>query len=842
MKIRTQYFMSAAIFTAALLLFSAIVIFRYTDSLDNRKDIFLLLILCLFVSPGVFLIASFHMVTKRVLKSIAALHSGIGIIGSGNLDYTIREGKDDEAGELFRAFNQMANDLKRWAMKRAAKAEEGEHILNMLMESIPEGVIFAEAPGSTVRIISKFLSGITGVSVEEAEGKDSDFFDSRCVYPETPAEYPVSKAIRRKEPTYKQECSLDTPDGTTITLLTDTVPISGRDGTIIGALSTWRDITDQKKVTDELRRNEYELRTILGDSPDIIVRFDRSLRYKYANPAFKRVTGLLKEHIEGRTNVELGINKELMITIDEALHKVIETGDEISIEFEMMFFSGKHYFWGKMIPEFDKTGFVDMVLLIARDITDRKNAEEQIRYISFHDQVTGLYNRAYFEEEMRRIDNARELPASIIMGDMNNLKLTNDALGHSEGDKLINRIAEILRVCCRKEDIIARWGGDEFVAILPKTDFTAANEVGGRIIEECENVRDMLLGPSMAIGIGVKHSHDTSIYHALRTAEENMYKKKAESVQKNRERVISALSDAVINKHPEIAGHIERMKSMIRQIIPVLKLSLDDEEKLLLTAELHELGKISVPDNIWLKQGSLSCEEMDEMKKQNETSFRIASSFSEYAPVSGLLLALNERWDGEGYPHRTKEYEIPYLARVYVLLDAFDAMTNPRPYAPVLSEEEALIELEKGSGTLFDPDIVKKFVRSVKKNRATDVRILLADDHALFRSGTAQLLTSEPGFLVIGQANDGQEAIKLARKLKPDIILMDINMPGVNGIEAARAIHHESPEIPIIGLSMHDDEEHIRAMREAGAAGFINKGCDPDEIIRTIRKCVQGNL
>ncbi|MDP3011638.1 MAG: diguanylate cyclase, partial [Candidatus Hydromicrobium sp.] len=97
---------------------------------------------------------------------------------------------------------------------------------------------------------------------------------------------------------------------------------------------------------------------------------------------------------------------------------------------------------------------------IVKDITARKESEKEIKYLSFHDKLTDLYNRAYFEEELKRLNTKRQLPLSIVIGDVNGLKLVNDAFGHMEGDKLLKKIARILKSCCREEDIIARWGGD----------------------------------------------------------------------------------------------------------------------------------------------------------------------------------------------------------------------------------------------------------------------------------------------------------------------------------------------------------------------------------------------
>ncbi len=127
---------------------------------------------------------------------------------------------------------------------------------------------------------------------------------------------------------------------------------------------------------------------------------------------------------------------------------------------------------------------------------------------------------------------------------------------------------------------------------------------------------------------------------------------------------------------------------------------------------------------------------------------------------------------------------------------------------------------------------------SIAKDQGTTIRVLLADDHALFRNGIDRLLKNEPGLEVVGHATDGQEAIDLARQLKPDVILMDISMPRVNGIEATRLIQREYPDIRIIGLSMYEDEERAQAMRDAGASDYKTKGCVTSELISAIRGSV----
>ncbi|KJS33561.1 MAG: hypothetical protein VR64_02075 [Desulfatitalea sp. BRH_c12] len=119
--------------------------------------------------------------------------------------------------------------------------------------------------------------------------------------------------------------------------------------------------------------------------------------------------------------------------------------------------------------------------------------------------------------------------------------------------------------------------------------------------------------------------------------------------------------------------------------------------------------------------------------------------------------------------------------------------------------------------------------------QGTRTRVLLADDHTLFRDGLSRILERETDIEVIGHATSGREAIELARKLKPNVILMDVSMPDINGIEATAVIRNEIPEIRIIGLSMYEDQERARVMFQAGADDYKNKGCAASELISAVR-------
>jgi len=120
------------------------------------------------------------------------------------------------------------------------------------------------------------------------------------------------------------------------------------------------------------------------------------------------------------------------------------------------------------------------------------------------------------------------------------------------------------------------------------------------------------------------------------------------------------------------------------------------------------------------------------------------------------------------------------------------------------------------------------------------VRILLADDHTIVLQGLSRFLREQPGLEVVGQAKDGPKAVELARELAPDVVIMDISMPGLSGVEATRVIHSEKPEIKIIGLSMHASKRYVQEMYKAGASGYLLKDCDFDELVAAINAVAAG--
>ena len=120
------------------------------------------------------------------------------------------------------------------------------------------------------------------------------------------------------------------------------------------------------------------------------------------------------------------------------------------------------------------------------------------------------------------------------------------------------------------------------------------------------------------------------------------------------------------------------------------------------------------------------------------------------------------------------------------------------------------------------------------------IRIVITDDHQLFRDGIANLLSTSPHIEVVAQAKNGQEAIEKAKRLKPDIMIMDLSLPIINGVDATRILHQELPETKVLVLSMHADENYIKEALEAGAFGYLFKDCTYDQLIEAINSVYQG--
>ena len=362
-----------------------------------------------------------------------------------------------------------------------------------------------------------------------------------------------------------------------------------------------------------------------------------------------------------------------------------------------------------------RNGKVKAVQILINDITKRKEAEEKLNYLRFHDDMTGLYSRAYFEEEVKRLDAERQLPLSFVIGDVNGLKLINDAFGSEEGDRILKGVAKAIRECCRREDIIARWGEDEFSVLLPKTSTDYTRKVVERIKETCQKISKGKVKFEMAMGAATKKDNEQDFQGIIKNAKDEMYKNKLFESKSVPDSVISSLVDSLMEGSYETREHGKRVRKMALKLGRTVGLPKSKLDELSILADLHDLGKIAIPDDIVTKRDKLNDKDWKVLKSYPEIGYNIAKSSYKFSNIAEYILTHHERWDGSGYPQGLKGEDIPIASRITAIADAYDVMRSGRFYKRTLSQKEAIGEIQKSSGTQFDPQLVKKFIEIIEE-------------------------------------------------------------------------------------------------------------------------------
>ena len=404
-------------------------------------------------------------------------------------------------------------------------------------------------------------------------------------------------------------------------------------------------------------------------------------------------------------------------------------------ESEQAFRTNNEYHGGLSVPvgnigvfqamSMEKNAFTDedvklaeLLMLHASEAIKRIETEQEMAYMSLHDRLTGLYNRVYFEEEIQRLNYSRLYPISIISADIDGLKLINDTMGHSTGDDLLRSFAEILKANMRSSDVVSRFGGDEFAAILVSTDRPTAERVIERIRKAVARYNESRSGPflSFSMGVATSNNGESSLLDCLKLADDLMYRDKLSRSNSVRSQMVNTLLLTLAEKDHISGGHASRLQEMAIKLGKRMGLNSDQLVDLSLFAQVHDLGKVGIPDRILFKPGKLTEEEWAIMKLHPEKGYRIAVSSPDLSTVADLILRHHERWDGKGYPLGLERTEIPIECRILSIVDAYDAMTNDRPYCKARSHSEALKEIERCAGTQFDPKIVEEFLKMLQES------------------------------------------------------------------------------------------------------------------------------
>jgi diguanylate cyclase (GGDEF)-like protein len=371
----------------------------------------------------------------------------------------------------------------------------------------------------------------------------------------------------------------------------------------------------------------------------------------------------------------------------------------------------------KRISPSDNAVESSLIMMVSTDITEKMRADAQIRYLSFHDKLTTLYNRAYVEMVLPDLGKAGKLPLSIMMIDLNGLKLVNDVFGHEQGDQLLIAMAKVLTQSCRETDVVFRWGGDEFLILLPNTDHSECVKVCERIRLACaEEAGRSIPLLSAAIGTATQNEEVVHLSELFSVAEHRMYNDKLVESRKVRQNIITNMEGMLHDRCFENIGHSERIQRLAVDFAIDLGLNSDAPEMKLLSqlAILHDIGKVAIPKEILGKTGPLRPSDWEIIRSHSDIGYRMAQSIGELA-LADIILALHERWDGGGYPCKLQGDQIPFLARLFSIVDVYDVVTHDRPYNTAMDEDCALQEIAFAGGSQFDPEFADRFVEFMRR-------------------------------------------------------------------------------------------------------------------------------
>jgi diguanylate cyclase (GGDEF)-like protein/PAS domain S-box-containing protein len=506
------------------------------------------------------------------------------------------------------------------------------------------------------------------------------------------------------------------PNGEQGWIRTSKVPLRDSNGEIFGLLGVFEDITKKKYAEQELYYEKERLKITLLAIGDAVITTDQNMKITLINPVAEALTGWDAKDALGKEvglvltleNEMTGIKgrnpiKEVLLNL-----KTVELENKYSIVSKQ---GHKRTIEDSAAPILGENGDILGVVMVFRDVTDKKIKQDEILYLSYHDSLTKLYNRRYIEEKMKQIEELEHYPLSIILGDINGLKMVNDVLGHYEGDRFLKEASRILTESCRQSDIVARWGGDEFLILLPNTNASEAEMICESINKKCAELASMSIKLSISLGYAVRKNDNEEITKTINTAEEVMYTQKMLNSRSYRYSILDSFRKTLFEKSHETEEHANRLMRLSKHMGEVMNLPQTTLQELELLGVLHDIGKIGVPDSILNKPGKLDEDEWVVMKRHSEIGSRITQSVPEFDRISDYILSHHERWDGKGYPRGLKGEEIPIQSRILSIVDAYDAMTSERPYHSPMTHEDALQELIKNAGKQFDPELIQLVIK-----------------------------------------------------------------------------------------------------------------------------------
>jgi diguanylate cyclase (GGDEF)-like protein len=354
------------------------------------------------------------------------------------------------------------------------------------------------------------------------------------------------------------------------------------------------------------------------------------------------------------------------------------------------------------------------------------------------DELTNLFNRRHFEERLKEEVGRHSRYGhmfSLLMVDLDSFKTYNDIYGHLSGDELLKQIGGLIANSVRSTDQAFRYGGDEFVVLLPQTPVDQAQVVADRVrveVARAMEARDLTVTCSIglasypadgAMPAELVTAADTALYYAKSTGGDRVYlsskvlaepaPKTGANARSSNLSAVYALVSTVDARDHYTYGHSRKVNTYAVALAEAIGLSVEEVSRISAAALLHDIGKVGIPDRTLSKRGKLTDEEWQAVQSHPRVGANIVGNVpSLVSCVSGVLYH-HERWDGTGYPEGLKGEAIPLDARILAIADAYAAMVSSRPYRDAMCEDKALKRMQQGAGRQFDPKLVEVFVRVV---------------------------------------------------------------------------------------------------------------------------------
>ncbi len=597
------------------------------------------------------------------------------------------------------------------------RLSEKENVLKTLFEHLPMGFALGEDDklGSIAhnkefeKIIGGTLNQKTDISIDVLSG-------------DTNTER-LTQFREGEISSYTTVKKIDKPDGKTAWINIHMVSLNKSNETAEKShLCIVEDVTQRILTETALRESERSKAVLLAHLPGMAYRcrYDRNWTMLFVSEGCQKLTGYKPESL--LYNNEITYKDLIVPEYREILwfewKRILSLKIPFNSEYEIIDREGKRKWVIEMGQGiFDEEGNVVALEGLIIDVTENKLREAQIKHMSDHDLLTGLYNRKYFEEEKARMEKNKYHPVSVIIANINGVRLINDAFGYTEGDRVITGVANCIKGCCREGDILARTGGDEFSILLPSTCSNEAYSVIRSISKACELYNSKNFNRrydvSVSLGFGTKASDSETLEQAAKEAEDYMHNRKLLNRKSSHSTIMASIMTTMYERSQETEEHAERLCLLSKKIGEKLNLTQKSLDELELFAMLHDIGKVGIDDRILNKPGKLDNEEWVIMKRHPEIGYRIAVSSPELEPIAEYILSHHERWDGKGYPQGLKGENIPLLSRILAVADAYDAMTEDRIYRKALAKQDAIEEIRRNAGTQFDPIIAQKFIEII---------------------------------------------------------------------------------------------------------------------------------